>query len=128
MAHHNLKAHPDSFELLALRVSGVQLRKNDRDFRVGDTCTFYEWDPVRERYTGQTVPNVPVTTMLDKHDGLTPGWCLIVLDLPDTSIRRFNPALAGALELPKPPVPVAELPDAGNPPHLGGARPRRDTV
>lgn len=100
MAHHDLKAEPESFKLLALRESTVQIRKNDRRFAVGDTCSFYEWEPTRGTYTGHAVRGVPVVRVLETHEGLTPGWCLIVLDLPKTSINQWVPGLAGGYELP----------------------------
>ncbi len=99
MQHHNLKAHPDSFELMKMRISGVQLRKNDRNFKVGDRCTFREWDPERNVYTGHTISMVPIQTMLFEHEGLTPGWCLIVLYIPPTDISRFDAAVAGKAEI-----------------------------
>ncbi len=47
----------------------VQLRKNDRDFKQGDTCSFYEWNPERGFYTGHAIINVPIVTL----DHFT-GW------------------------------------------------------
>lgn len=91
--HHDLKAHPDSFELIALRQSQVQLRRNDRDFKVGDTCTFYEWQPTHQRYTGRRTVLMPIAIILEKHEGLTDGWCLIVLDVPTENITRFDTRL-----------------------------------
>lgn len=97
---HHLKAHPDSFELLALRKSEVQLRKNDRDFRIGDTCHFYEWIPERGVHSGRRVVPVPVVEVLTEHEGLTPGWCLIVLGVPTTHITTFDGDVAGISVLP----------------------------
>ncbi len=79
--HHNLKAEPESFNLMALRTSDVQIRKNDRGFKPGDTCTFYEWSPVQGFYTGHVTKVFPVVTVLDHHEGLVPGWCLVVLKI-----------------------------------------------
>lgn len=100
MAHHDLKAEPESFNLLALRTSQVQLRKNDRDFKIGDTCRFYEWNPVLKNFTGHTIRTVPIITILENHAGLTPGWCLIVLGLPTSSIGQFVVELAGKTKIP----------------------------
>ena len=97
--HHDLKAHLDSFELMKFKTSEVQLRKNDRDFKVGDTCTFREWNPATGQYTGHTIVKAPITTVLYEHEGLTPGWCLIVLGIPPTDITRFDAAIAGKCEL-----------------------------
>src|ERR1039458_9275196 len=97
MKHHDLKAQLDSFELLAQGISPVQLRKNDREFEVGDTCTFYEYDASTVKqdtglpgiFTGSGTVKMPIVELLEKHEGLTPGWCLIVLDLPPCNMTRF---------------------------------------
>lgn len=95
--HHDLKAEPESYKLLALRISSVQLRKNDRDFAVGDTCAFQEY--TGGYYTGHSVAPVKIVELLEKHEGLTAEWCLIVLDLPATNITRFSGTLAGKSNL-----------------------------
>lgn len=96
MAHHDLKAHQDSFALLSLRKSEVQLRKNDRGYAVGDTCIFYEYDPERKIFLGRHTVEIPIVTVLEKHEGLTLGWCLIVLAVPTSNITRFNAAACGS--------------------------------
>lgn len=93
--HHHLKAQPDSFALMRQRKSNVQLRKNDRDFKSGDTCTFYEWDEARKMLTGCVTVEFKTDLVLIQHEGLTPGWCLIVLDIPQTNIVRFDADIAG---------------------------------
>ncbi len=50
---------------------------------------------MRGFYTGsQTVP-IRIKRVLQKHGGLTAGWCLIVLDIPATNITRFDAKLCG---------------------------------
>lgn len=93
--HHDLKAHPDSFELMAMRKSNVQLRKNDRNFQTGDTCTFYEWSPEGGFYTGRATVPFKVEVTLDTHEGLTKGWCLLALNIPNANITRWVTDLAG---------------------------------
>ena len=97
--HHDLKAHPDSFLPFAERISEVQLRKNDRNFQAGDTATFYEWNPARAFFTGRVTVAMTVKIVLSEHDGLTPGWCLVVLSVPRENITRFNAELAGKTTL-----------------------------
>lgn len=98
--HHDLKAHPDSFELLALRKSEVQLWKNDRNYKVGDTCRFYEWCPKYVIFTGRTTVDLKINTVLESHEGLTPGWCLIAMDVPTSNICRQIAGLTGKKGLP----------------------------
>ena len=96
---HFLKAEPESFDLLALRISEVQLRKNDRNFKVGDTCVFYLWNPGLKIFTGRATVELPIVTVLENHEGLTPGWCLIVLKVPSSCITRWVPDETIALDL-----------------------------
>jgi hypothetical protein len=58
---HYLKAWPQFFEAVARGLKPFEVRKNDRDFRVGDRVVLYEWNPgaAKEReaegYTGREV-------------------------------------------------------------------------
>lgn len=66
---HELKIIPEYF---ALQVSGdkrYEVRKNDRDFQVGDTLILNEWDG--ESYTGRCI-TVVITCMLtaEQFDGI----------------------------------------------------------
>ncbi len=92
---HHLKAIPESFRLIALRKPHSQLRKNDRGFSAGDTCTFYEWLPERGFYSGRASVPMKIGEVLEDHEGLKQGWCLLVLEIPDSNITRFVTGLAG---------------------------------
>lgn len=96
--HHNLKACVDSFNRMTLRISAVQLRKNDRGFAVGDTCTFYEWLP-QGCAGGRVITAVKIVEVFHG-EGLLPGWCLLVLQLPATNIAGFMPLVVGLRALP----------------------------
>jgi ASC-1-like (ASCH) protein len=66
---HELKITPEYF---ALQVSGdkrYEVRRNDRDFQVGDTLILNEWDG--ENYTGRCI-TVIITCMLtaEQFDGI----------------------------------------------------------
>lgn len=49
---HALKIQPQYFEAVRSEVKTFELRKNDRDFHVGDFLALNEWDG--DRYTGRT--------------------------------------------------------------------------
>lgn len=49
---HALKIQPKYFEAVRSEVKTFELRKNDRDFRVGDFLALNEWDG--DHYTGRT--------------------------------------------------------------------------
>lgn len=49
---HTLKIQPKYFDAVRSEVKTFELRKNDRDFRVGDFLALNEWDD--DHYTGRT--------------------------------------------------------------------------
>ena len=52
---HELKVWPQFFPGLVDRSKTFEIRKNDRDFKVGDEILLKEWDPKKEDYTGYVV-------------------------------------------------------------------------
>lgn len=55
MTLHDLKIWPDYFDDVAAGRKRAELRKNDRNFQVGDLCNLREFDPVTGKYTGRGV-------------------------------------------------------------------------
>ena len=50
---HELKILPEYFGAVSLREKTFEIRKNDRDYHVGDTLVLKEWDG--EKYTGRQI-------------------------------------------------------------------------
>lgn len=50
---HDLKIWPIYFDAVAFGDKRFEVRKDDRDFRVGDELRLREWDPQTESYTGR---------------------------------------------------------------------------
>jgi len=61
---HVLKTWPEYFEAVYFGEKPFEVRKNDRNFQVGDTLVLREWDPEKEDYTGRKL-EVLVTYMTD---------------------------------------------------------------
>ena len=64
---HALKIDPQYFEAVRSGKKRFELRKDDRDFRVGDYLALNEWD---DRYTGRT-ELVKVTYIMNPNDIMT---------------------------------------------------------
>lgn len=50
---HLLKTWPQYFGAVGASSKQFELRRNDRDFKVGDAVVLMEWSPETERYTGR---------------------------------------------------------------------------
>lgn len=54
--HHDLKCYPQHFQPVFDRTKTFEIRKNDRDFQVGDTVTLHEYEYDHgDKYTGRTI-------------------------------------------------------------------------
>ena len=52
--NHDLKVLPKYFNSLMWGAKPFEVRKNDRDFKVGDLLTLREWEP-EEKYSGRVL-------------------------------------------------------------------------
>jgi len=52
MTTHEVKCWPEFFGPIALGIKTFDLRRNDRDYKVGDFIKLKEWNPVPGEYTG----------------------------------------------------------------------------
>ena len=50
---HELKTWCDPYEAILIGIKKCEVRKNDRNFRVGDELRLKEYDHKRERLTGR---------------------------------------------------------------------------
>lgn len=49
---HELKTWPGPFGAMRLGLKSFEVRKDDRNFAVGDTLILKEFDPVEKKYSG----------------------------------------------------------------------------
>jgi len=75
---HHLKTWPKFFKALDLGFKRYELRRDDRDFRVGDTLVLEEWDPKTKKYTYKYCYRSILYIMRD-FPGLKKGYCLMSL-------------------------------------------------
>lgn len=79
---HKLKTWPAFFHAVRQQKKGFELRKDDRDFKVGDTLILEEYDPSYDRYTGQVETRLVTFVARDIPDfGLKPGYAILSIEV-----------------------------------------------
>ncbi len=73
---HELKCWSIFFEGVMDRTKNFELRKNDRNFKVGDTIVLMEFEPIEERYTGK-IGSRKVKSIIQDFYGLKKGYCIL---------------------------------------------------
>ncbi|MEV0669375.1 DUF3850 domain-containing protein [Mycobacterium sp. NPDC050441] len=80
---HSLKSWPQFFHAIVAGDRTHELRRNDRNFRVGDLLVLAEFDPLVEEYTGATcTAEVTSITSSDiecavSKEALHPDFCIL---------------------------------------------------
>lgn len=75
---HDLKCWPSFFVGLESGAKPFEVRKDDRDFAVGDRLLIREYLAGRDAYTGREL-HFNVGTILRDFPGIEPGYCVLGL-------------------------------------------------
>jgi hypothetical protein len=95
MKTHELKSWPEFFaDILSGRMR-FELRRNDRDYQVGDELVLREWEPRDQNYSGNVV-YMRVTYVLHGAGpgciaplkGLAIGYCILGLEPINLEVRE----------------------------------------
>ena len=78
---HCLKILPKYYRDVRFGNKNFELRKNDRDFKVGDIIEFQEWDPAKGDYVNSEsiVKSVEYVLKDCAEYGLKDGYCILGL-------------------------------------------------
>lgn len=105
MNTHELKCHPHFFAAIAAGKKTFEIRRNDRDYRVGDMLNLREYDPTFGN-TGRTLAGLEVVYMMLAEDfpAILPGFVIMGLrGVPSMAIedeREARPIGEVVAELP----------------------------
>lgn len=75
---HELKIWPEYFQAVKAGTKNFELRRNDRDFKVGDIINLKEYDATKAEYTGREILNKKIEYILEG-DGLVlhKDYCIL---------------------------------------------------
>lgn len=84
MKTHKIKAWPQFFKELKSGNKTFELRKNDRDYKIGDRLLIEEWDPETKEHTGEIVVRI-VTYVLSHSEfvNISDGFVILGIKAPD---------------------------------------------
>ena len=77
MKGHDLKIWPEFYQLVIDDIKPFEIRKNDRDFQVGDIIHLREWRK-DSGFTGRS-SRWQIRYVLLQAPGLMPGYCILGL-------------------------------------------------
>jgi hypothetical protein len=80
---HELKTWPEHYDNVVKGAKTFEIRKNDRDFRVGDTVALRRFCPEKKEYTGEECV-IYISHLLDGKNtqfGLSPDYCILSIKL-----------------------------------------------
>lgn len=88
---HDLKIYPEFFSAVCAGVKRAELRKNDRDYRVGDTLHLMETPRGSCHQTGEFI-NVKITHIADVGEWM-PGFVMLSIELQERRKADSEPVV-----------------------------------
>lgn len=92
---HHLKIEPRYFHEVETGTKSFEFRKNDRDFKPGDTLILEEYQLFEGRYTGRSVERKVPFILYGGRFGLPEGYCIMSLELPESGTGKRPVECAG---------------------------------
>ena len=96
MTMHEVKCWPEFFKQIVAGIKPFDLRRNDRDYKVGDFLKLKEWNPDTGEYTGEVCTKRIVCVLAATGPtpeplpqpkwGLERGYCILGLANSDSPI------------------------------------------
>jgi ParB family chromosome partitioning protein len=80
MKTHYLKTVQPFFSEVKKGIKAFELRRNDRDFLVGDEVFLQEYDLANNSFSGQEVKAI-ITYVLEDWKGLDEGYCVFAIEV-----------------------------------------------
>lgn len=82
MVIHNLKTWPEYFQAVKTGAKTFEIRKNDRNFQIGDIISLMEYNPTMGQLTGEIIPFF-ITYILNEQPFVPEGYvCMSIKHIP----------------------------------------------
>lgn len=80
MKRHELKCWPEYFQAIVNGTKKFEVRKDDREFNVGDILRLMEWSPESQKYTGSIADRMVRYKLSGPAFGIEAGFCVMSID------------------------------------------------
>lgn len=81
MKTHNLRTWPDFWEAIAGGEKTFEVRKNDREFEVGDTLKLNWYFPEKDEYDGSWIEATVTYILYGPAFGVEEGYCVMAIQV-----------------------------------------------
>lgn len=88
---HKLKIYPKYFNAILNGSKPFEIRKNDRNFHVGDNVLLKEWD--NNKYSSRTIYAEITYVLGDKFIGVTEGYVVLGIKVINLRDGENNPVM-----------------------------------
>jgi len=78
---HELKTWPEHFNPVLKGAKTFEIRKDDRNFQVGDRLLLREWDPLPKQHTGRNLTAEITHKLPGGQFGIVTGWCVLAIKI-----------------------------------------------
>ncbi|MEC0329184.1 DUF3850 domain-containing protein [Paenibacillus macerans] len=86
---HHLKINTEFFEPVLRQDKSFEIRKNDRNYLIGDLIILNEWEPSKKQYTGRKVKGViTYITDFEQKDNYVVFSFKLINDLSELEKRK----------------------------------------
>lgn len=87
---HGLKIWPEYFHAVVAGGKRFEVRRNDREFRVGDTLVLREWHPLEQKYTGHSCACTITYILPGGQHGIADGFAVLGFKFAKTHGKEGN--------------------------------------
>lgn len=78
---HELKTWPKNFQMVLDGEKTFEVRRFDRDFKIGDYLYLKEYYPYTDAYSGRVISCTVTYILMGGSFGIEPGFCVMSIKL-----------------------------------------------